>query len=78
MRAGRPVFNVTSPISGCSEISSFAPNPPPAAIGIIRTRSGGRPRIAAVSSRSIAGAWVQARITSVSPSIHAMPASGSI
>jgi hypothetical protein len=45
---------------------------------MIRTRSGGSARIAAVSSRSIMGACVQARITSVSPSIHAAPASGSM
>ncbi len=44
----------------------------------MRTRSGGSPSTAAVSSRSRYGAWVQARITSVSPSSQAAPASGSM
>ena len=46
-------------ISGCSERSSLPPNPPPQALGMTRTRSAGRPRISASSSRSMYGVWVR-------------------
>ena len=78
IRQGWPVTIAANPIKGCTERASFAPKPPPAAVGTIRTLSLGRPRIVAVSSRSITGACVQAWITTVSPSIQATPASGSI
>ena len=35
MRTGRPVFSAASPRNGCSDRSSFDPNPPPTADGTI-------------------------------------------
>ena len=78
IRTGRPVFSAARPSSGCTDMSSFEPKPPPTAEGRMRTRSGGSASTAAVSWRSMYGAWVQARITSVSPSSQAAPASGSM
>ena len=40
MRTGRPSFHAASATNGCTERSSFEPNPPPTAVGIMRTFSG--------------------------------------
>ena len=40
-------------IIGCSERSSLPPKPPPTALGMMRTCSGRKPMIRAISSRSI-------------------------
>ena len=45
-------------ISGWIDRSSLPPKPPPQALGMTRTRSCGRPRIRASSSRSMYGVWV--------------------
>ena len=60
MRTGRRRFQAASATKGCTDKSSFAPKPPPTAVGIIRTASGAIPRIFAMSARSMYGDWVQA------------------
>ena len=65
-------------MSGCSDRSSLPPKPPPQALGMTRTRSTGRPRIRASSSRSMYGVWVVAKTSTRPSTMRAVPASGSM
>ena len=48
-RTGRPSFHAANARYGCTDRSSLLPNPPPTAVGLIRTASSVRPRIASSS-----------------------------
>src|SRR6266849_1086320 len=50
---GTKRIHAASATKGCTDRSSFAPNPPPPAVGMIRTASGAIPRILAISERSM-------------------------
>ena len=52
-RTGRSSSQAATASSGWTERSSLPPNPPPQAVGTIRTSAGAIPMICAISSRSI-------------------------
>ena len=51
MRTGRRVTHAASASSGCTDTSSLPPNPPPHAVGLMRTRDCATPSTRAVSSQ---------------------------
>ena len=58
-RTGTPNRHAASAVKGWVVRSSFDPNPPPTAVGMIRTASSGRAMIRASASRFMKGACVQ-------------------
>ena len=77
-RTGRSSSHAAKAMSGWTPRSSLPPKPPPHAVGMIRTRSGDRPRMSATSSRSMYGVWVLTVSSMRSPTRRANPASGSM
>ena len=66
-RTGRSRIHAAIATSGWSDRSSLPPNPPPQALGMTWTRSGSKPMIRAISSRSMYGVWVDAKTEIRSP-----------